>query len=83
MARVKLELVESKKEIQAKINKALKAEIDGMLVKAAGKMIDPIRRALETELKNSPEVLSLSGGQLMKKFGLPNGRTRINEIISL
>ncbi len=82
MAKTTLKLVESNKEIQRRINKALATEVNKALDKTALKVVAPIKMAIKAALLNQPEVASVSGGRLAAEFGLPDGRSRIDNIIT-
>lgn len=83
MANLRLTLVESSKQIQAKISRAILKEVNKSINRAAVRMVGPIRKAVKEALLDQPEVLSLGGGQLAGEFGLPNGRDSIENIIDL
>ncbi len=81
MAKARLKLVESKKQIEAKINRALKKQVDKVLIRSASRLIVPVRKLIKDALIQQPEVSSLRGGQLTGEFGLPRGSDDIMEII--
>lgn len=83
MAKVKLTLVESSKQIEAKINKALIVEVEKLMIKVAKKIVNPIRHLVQTAIMDQDEVTELSGGILAAHFGLPDGRSDINAIIKI
>ncbi len=82
MAKATLKLVESSKEIEKRINKALVTELNKALDKTARRIVVPVKSIVRQALLNQPEVSSLSGGRLAAEFGLPDGRNRIDNIIS-
>ncbi len=83
MANIRLTLVESSKQIEAKINKALLIEVNKSINKAAIRMVGPIRQAVKASILSQPEVASLSGAQLAGEFGLPDGKSSIEGIIDI
>lgn len=80
---MRLTLVESSKQIEAKINRALLIEVNKSINKAAIRMVGPIRETVKGAIFSQPEVSSLSGAQLAGEFGLPDGRERIESIIDI
>jgi hypothetical protein len=67
---VNLKLVESDKEIIAKIHVALAREIDGVFRKRSSLIRNRIKPIVAGALFGSPEILSLQGGVLRFDFGL-------------
>jgi len=83
MAKASLKLVESKKEIEKRIVKALAIDINKALDKVITRSLKPIQDLVKISILNQPEVSSLSGGQLAGEFGLPDGRNRIESIVQI
>ena len=84
MVKASLTLVENQKQIESKINKALKKEVDAAVAKAARRLKAPITELLRNAILSQPEVNSLQGsGQLAAEFGLPDGRRRISQLIDI
>lgn len=83
MVKVRLTLVESSKQIEVKINRALLREVNKAMTRVATRIIGPIRSTVKAAILAQPEVASLGGGQLAGEFGLPDGKNKIENIIEL
>jgi hypothetical protein len=67
---VKLTLLETTREVEARVTRALIKQINQRLSSAAGTVMVRIKPFLETALVTSPEIAALSGGTLAAEFGL-------------
>ena len=84
MANLLLEFVDSPKQMEGKIARALAKDVDKTLVRAINRMITPIRRLIADALKGQPEVRALGSGDVLAgHFGLPDGTRRIGSIIDI
>tara|TARA_R100000008_G_scaffold30168_1_gene16734 strand:- start:2930 stop:3535 length:606 start_codon:yes stop_codon:yes gene_type:complete len=72
---VKITLVDSIREVQEKVTKALAKDMNQRLNRAAKNLEQRIKPILEGALYSSPEIGSLSGGTLAAEFGLESDPT--------
>lgn len=70
MAKSGVKLVESSAEIQKRVEKALRTEVNKVLAKSAKSIEAKIKPLIQGALANSPEIQSLNGGTLAADFGL-------------
>jgi hypothetical protein len=83
MAKEFIKLLENDGEISKKILNALIKEVNRSMKKVSSKtMITPIQRIIASSLQQSPEMSSLSTGQLRYDFGIPAGVDVVTPIIS-
>ena len=84
MAKSSIRLVESSAEIQKRVEKALKTEVNKVLSKSAKSIEAKIKPLIQGALINSPEIQSLNGGTLAADFGLTSnpGNQIVTAIIS-
>jgi len=80
MVSINLKLLDSDREIQRAVNKALQEECSRKLRRAAVQIKGSIKPIIESALASSPEIQSLSGGVLQAEFGLESNPA--NQIIS-
>lgn len=76
-----LELQENVHEIQRKVIKALKEELDRRLYRLSIKCLDVIKTIIKEGIENQPEYASLDDGKLAANFGFRDGKARIDSII--
>ncbi len=72
---VKVNLLESDREIQKKINKALSKQATMVMNSAAKDVYNNLRPIVRTAIASSPAISSLRGGRLMADFGLTKDPT--------
>jgi hypothetical protein len=65
-----LKIVESNKQIEKMIKSALVGDVDKVLSKAVSRVKSAIGPIITSALASSPEISSLSSGQLRAEFGL-------------
>ena len=84
MAKSSIRLVESSAEIQKRVEKALRTEVNKVLSKSAKSIEAKIKPLIQGALTNSPEIQSLNGGTLAADFGLTSnpGNQIVTAIIS-
>lgn len=75
-------IVESNSEIESKILRALKPEINKYLEKVFAKTKLKITDAIINAITNSPEYNSLISGDLKYEFGLPDSDSRVNSLLN-
>ena len=83
MVKAQLTLLENSRQIESKINKALKKEVDFATLRTGIRVVGPVKKLVRNALLAQPEVVSLDGKRLAGEFGLPNGGSRINNIIQV
>lgn len=81
MAKLSVQLVDSKDQIEKKIRAELLKEVNRVMDSAINRTVKPIRILVKDTLMNQPEVTSLDGRQLAGEFGLSDGGQRIENII--
>tara|TARA_Y100000004_G_C8876956_1_gene395865 strand:+ start:221 stop:835 length:615 start_codon:yes stop_codon:yes gene_type:complete len=72
---VKVNLLESDREIQKKINKALSKQATMVMNSAAKDVYNNLKPIVRTAIASSPAISSLRGGRLMADFGLTKDPT--------
>ena len=72
---VKVNLLESDREIQKKINKALSKQATMVMNSAAKEIYKNLRPIVRTAIASSPAITSLRGGRLAADFGLTKDPT--------
>tara|TARA_R110002020_G_scaffold5803_4_gene23799 strand:+ start:14830 stop:15462 length:633 start_codon:yes stop_codon:yes gene_type:complete len=83
MAKAFIKLLENNGEITKKILNALTKEVNRSMKKVSSrKMLAPLQKIIGDSLSKSPELASLSGGQLRYDFGIPAGVDVVTPIIS-
>jgi len=79
--RGRVEIVETTDQIEGKILRALKPEINKYLKKVFDKTKPRILQALTNAITSSPEYSSLLNGSLKYEFGLPDSDNRVASIL--
>jgi hypothetical protein len=79
--RTKINLVETQDEIEDKILRALRPEVNKYLKKIFDNIKPQVINIVTNAIINSPEYNSLLSGQLKYEFGLPDSDSRINTIL--
>jgi hypothetical protein len=79
--RTKINLVETQDEIEDKILRALRPEVNKYLKKIFDNIKPQVINIVTKAIINSPEYNSLLSGQLKYEFGLPDSDSRINTIL--
>ena len=80
--RGKIFIVETNAQIESKILRALKPELNKYLEKAFNKAKSKIVNAVVKAIKSTPEYQSLLSGDLKYEFGLPDSDSRIENILN-
>jgi hypothetical protein len=80
MAKASIRLVETSAQIQKKVERALRSEINKVLATSAKSIEAKVRPIIQGALTNSPEIQSLNGGTLAADFGLTSNPG--NQIVS-
>lgn len=75
-------IVESNSEIEGKILRALKPEVNKYLEKVFTKAKAKITDTIINAITNSPEYNSLISGDLKYEFGLPDSDSRVNSLLN-
>ena len=70
MAKSSIRLVETSAQIQKKVERALRSEVNKVLAKSVKSIEAKIKPIIQGALTNSPEIQSLNGGTLAADFGL-------------
>jgi len=79
----KIKILEKNTEIEQRILQALLPEVNSVLQKYAKTIGPKIKDAVSAAIKNSPEYNSIVGGTLKYELGIPDGDTRINNILNI
>lgn len=79
---ISLDLVNSDSEINQKILKALKPQVNSYFKNIISSIKQPILDTITQAIKTSPEYVSLSNGDLKYEFGLPDSDARLGTILS-
>lgn len=80
---LKLKIVDSDKDIQNKILKALLSEVSSVFKKARNPLVNNIKNIITNSILSSPEYASLSSGQLKFELGVPDISNRIQSIFNV
>lgn len=80
--RGKITIVETNAQIENKILRALKPELNKYLEKVFNKAKSKIVNAVVKAIKSMPEYQSLLSGDLKYEFGLPDSDSRIENILN-
>lgn len=75
-------IVESTNEIEGKILRALKPELNKYLEKVFNKVKSQIVNSVVNAITSAPEYNSLLSGDLKYEFGLPDSDSRVSSIIN-
>lgn len=75
-------IVENTNEIESKILRALKPELNKYLEKIFQKIKPKITETVINAIVNSPEYNSLLSGDLKYEFGLPDSDSRVSSIVN-
>lgn len=79
----KIKILEKNTEIEQRILQALLPEVNSVLQKYVKTIGPKIKDAVSIAIKNSPEYNSIVGGTLKYELGIPDGDTRINNILNI
>lgn len=79
--RASVNIVETNAEIEGKILRALRIELNKYLEKIFNKIKSKISDAVINAIKSSPEYDSLINGDLKYEFGLPDSDSRVGSIL--
>jgi hypothetical protein len=82
MINAKLTLLTSPHEIQTAILKALKDELNKLLIDRARGIERKIKQIVFNAITHSPEYQSLIGGKLQSELGVPNSESKIYRIVA-
>jgi hypothetical protein len=78
----KISIVESNAQIESKILRALRPELNKYLEKVFNKAKPRIVNSVVKAIKSEPEYQSLLSGNLKYEFGLPDSDSRVSNILS-
>jgi hypothetical protein len=81
--RLQLKLLDSTKDIESKILKALLSEVSDSMKKYAKNISKEIKELVVSALQNSPEYQSLVSGSLQAEFGIPDPENRLVELLNI
>jgi len=79
----KIKILEKNSEIEQKILQALLPQVNSVLQKYVKTIGHKIKDAVSVAIKNSPEYNSIVSGTLKYELGIPDGDTRINNILNI
>lgn len=79
----RLKILEKNKEIEQKILQALLPEVNRVLKKIYQSISPKIKDVVTTVIKNSPEYTSIVNGTLKYELGIPDGASRISNILNI
>lgn len=79
----KIKILETNTEIEQKILQALLPQVNSVLQKYAKTIGPKIKDAVSVAIKSSPEYNSIVSGTLKYELGIPDGDTRINNILNI
>lgn len=81
--KIQFKIVESNREIENKILKALLPEIAKLMKNASQNISKEIKNLVVRAIENSPEYISLVSGSLKAEFGLPDPEQRLSELLNI
>lgn len=79
----KISIVEKNKEIEQKILQALLPQVNKVLGSYYKAIIPKIKTVISEAIKNSPEYNSIVSGTLKYELGIPDGDSRINNLLNI
>jgi hypothetical protein len=79
----KIKILEKNSEIEQKILRALLPKVNSVLTKYVNTIGPKIKEVVSVAIKNSPEYNSILNGTLKYELGIPDGDTRINNILNI
>src|SRR5688572_23289094 len=80
---IKIKLTSTQREINTQITNQMQKRIDVALVKALLNIRKRIVFRVAERIRNSPEYVSLTSGQLEGEFGLDNAKVRVENILNV
>lgn len=81
--RIQFKLLDSTKDIEQKILKALLLEISDSMKKYARNISKDIKNIVIDAIQNSPEYQSLVSGSLQAEFGIPDPDNRLSDLLQI
>ena len=81
--KLKVEILESSKEISQKIGQALVPQINAYMTSAMNKIEKQLPDVLKEAIENSPEYSSILGGRLRYEFGIPDPSAKLSGLLEI
>tara|TARA_Y100000401_G_scaffold90354_1_gene75941 strand:- start:1249 stop:1875 length:627 start_codon:yes stop_codon:yes gene_type:complete len=78
-----IEIIETNDQIQQAILKALLKDVGKTMVKSAKILENKLPTIIETAIISQPEYVSLVSGQLKQEFGIPDARSKIEQLLQI
>lgn len=81
--KLKVEILESSKEISVMIANALKKQVDQFMAQALTKIKSELPALLSRAIEDSPEYTSLLSGELKYEFGIPDSSSKLKGLLDI